>query len=323
MSGPYQSNILRFLVGQYHSGVERHRQAVRKTRAAAIFGVEVAAEVGMVLAMTPVYAAVRVSQSAGRKLRQPVTKQRLSATFSKVAGRLRAASGGEQLAARSQLLISNHAKQTGDVEQKATAGLARTISNSIVRVISRSAVRVSDIVRITMGRLVTADENEVAIAPSCIQTTDLQSDNTLSNQKKGSLVRPTLSFWVAVLEAVANLKSRWKAKRLKSAFAALPPHARSNELPISQQSRRLKADAVTATLLICSDSVGSLRPALEAQLSAAATDSLEAKVTAFEYVEHPLETALRWIDRILSWLETQWKLLAEVWYRWLARTQHE
>ncbi len=296
MSSPYQSNLLRFLVGQYHSGIERHRQAVRKTRSAVAFGVEMGAEVGMVLAMTPVYAAVRVSQSAGRKLRQSVTRRRLSATFSKVTGRLSALSGGEQLAGRSQLPIAHPTEQTGDLEQKVTAGLVRTISKSIVRVISSFAVRATDIVRETMGQLVLADED------------------------KGDLVRPTLSFWIAVLEAVANLKPRWSVKSLKSAFTALP-HAASNELPISRQSRQLNVGA--AMPLLCSDSVGRLQSVLDIELSAVATQPLEAKVTAFEYIEHPLETALRWIDQILAWLEDYWKRIAEVWHRWLARAQHD
>jgi len=270
-----------------------------------------------------VYAAVRASQSAGRKLRQSVTNRRLSATFSKVAGRLRGSSGGDWLTVRSQSPIANNAEQTGEVEQNVAAGLVRTVSKSIVRVISKSAARVTDIVRATMGQLVTADECETAIASSSVQAASLQSGDTPSNKKKDSLVRPTLSFWVAVLEAVANLKPGWKVKGLKSAFITLSQTA-SNELPSSRQSRQLNASAATAIPLVCSDvmcsdSVGSLQSVLDIELGAAATQPLEAKVTAFEYIEHPLETALKWIDRILTWLETHWKRLVKVWYQWLAR----
>ena len=35
--------------------------------------------------------------------------------------------------------------------------------------------------------------------------------------------------------------------------------------------------------------------------------TLEAHVNFTRYIEHPLETILRWVDRILTWLEQQWQ----------------
>ncbi len=61
---------------------------------------------------------------------------------------------------------------------------------------------------------------------------------------------------------------------------------------------------------------------LDIGLEAAADRLLDAKVVAFEYVEHPLETVLKWIDRLLTWVEGQWQILMEVWRRWLSRKRN-
>ncbi|MEM9817679.1 MAG: hypothetical protein AAF827_14920 [Cyanobacteria bacterium P01_D01_bin.6] len=335
MSGPYQSNILRFWIRQYRLGVERHRQAVRKTRSAVTTGVEAGVVVATALAMTPVYAAARMSRSAGRKLRQSVMKRRLSATVSAVVGRLRDSSGEERL------VESSPSPKAESVAQKAAAGLVRTTPKSIVSVVSWFALKTTSIVRTAVGRLVSISDDESAITLAStqsstfqpselqsgelqsgeLQSSDLQSGRLSPNQEKARLVRPLRSFWVALLEAVANLNLRWRGKRLKSAFAALP-NAISDELPGSRQSRRLNSSvSITIPLAQC-DRAGSLQPASDAvRLNAAANRPLDAKVTAFEYIEHPLEIALRWVDRILTRLESWWKILTDAWYQWRADTR--
>lgn len=65
-SGPYQSNVLRFLIRQYRHGVSRHAKAVLQTRSTVSFGVSV----GATVALFPVYAAVRASQSTTQTLKR-------------------------------------------------------------------------------------------------------------------------------------------------------------------------------------------------------------------------------------------------------------
>jgi hypothetical protein len=63
-SGPYQSNLLRFVLGQYRQGLDRHRRAVRQARSTATLG----ASLGIAVTLLPVYAVVYASQQVGRKL---------------------------------------------------------------------------------------------------------------------------------------------------------------------------------------------------------------------------------------------------------------
>ena len=77
-SSPYQSNLLRFFVRQCRQGMNRHRLAVRKTRLSVALG----RELGVVVAVTPVYALFRTAQDigkrAGKVLKQAVDKLQLS-----------------------------------------------------------------------------------------------------------------------------------------------------------------------------------------------------------------------------------------------------
>lgn len=69
-SGPYQSKLLRLAIAQYRQGVDRHHRAVRQARSTAALGVEL----GTVLALTPVSAAMKVVQNAGAKVRRAVSE---------------------------------------------------------------------------------------------------------------------------------------------------------------------------------------------------------------------------------------------------------
>ncbi|MGB3670885.1 MAG: hypothetical protein WA984_12280, partial [Phormidesmis sp.] len=42
-----------------------------------------------------------------------------------------------------------------------------------------------------------------------------------------------------------------------------------------------------------------------------ASQDLEANVIFLGYVEHPLEKLLKWIDKILLWVERQWQIVLE------------
>ncbi len=41
-------------------------------------------------------------------------------------------------------------------------------------------------------------------------------------------------------------------------------------------------------------------------------DVIEADVVSITYVEHPLEKTLKWVDRILLWIEKQWQRIRAV-----------
>lgn len=66
VSGLYQSSALKFFIGQFRQGRDRHRQAVLKARNAAVSG----AVLGAALASIPVYAVVRASRRVGQNLRR-------------------------------------------------------------------------------------------------------------------------------------------------------------------------------------------------------------------------------------------------------------
>ncbi|MBE9064816.1 hypothetical protein [cf. Phormidesmis sp. LEGE 11477] len=346
MSGPYQSNILRFLVGQYRLGLDRHRRAVVTTRSTVALG----AEVGAVLAMAPAYAVVRLSQSARQKLRGAVAKRRLPAVFSKAISRLESVGG--ELMVRSRSLVPNEAASEEGVSKelldqkvdKKTGSLAERITfRPISKAVSALVTRTASILRTAVGRMVPVESDlpvegdqpgSEEICESAIATTsqftdlpaspsaDLPTSAVSSHPANSSLVWPTRSFWVALLEAVANLKPRWNVRRLKSASAALPDTVTS-ELPGSCQLSQLSLEFVNAVPLPVGKTGEDLRPVppSEADLNVTTDRLLDVKVTAFEYVEHPLETALKWVDRVLTWLENRWKTLAEVWQRWLASTR--
>ncbi|MEL6938005.1 MAG: hypothetical protein AAFO84_02305 [Cyanobacteria bacterium J06598_1] len=73
-SGPYQSNLLRFFVGQYWQGLARHQRALRETRSA----IEIGGKIGAVAVLSPVVMISRVSQKRFRQLKQSATKLRCS-----------------------------------------------------------------------------------------------------------------------------------------------------------------------------------------------------------------------------------------------------
>ena len=70
--GPYQSKLLRLVLGQYRKGLDRHRRAVRQTRSTVVTG----AVLGGTWALVPLQAAVRWSQQWARQLKRITTSER-------------------------------------------------------------------------------------------------------------------------------------------------------------------------------------------------------------------------------------------------------
>lgn len=71
--GPYQSNLFRFVIGQYRQGMDRHRRAVRGARTTAAWGLGV----GATVTLLPLVTIAKASHDAGRRLRKSVTSRRL------------------------------------------------------------------------------------------------------------------------------------------------------------------------------------------------------------------------------------------------------
>lgn len=78
VSGPYQSKLLRLALGQYRKGLERHRRAVRQTKASVVTG----AVVGGAWALAPIQGVMRISDGISGRLTGRF-KQRLK-RFAKV-----------------------------------------------------------------------------------------------------------------------------------------------------------------------------------------------------------------------------------------------
>lgn len=99
-SGPYQSNLLRFFVGQYWQGLARHRRAVRETRSTIALGSEIAAAV----VLSPVVMVARASQKRLQTLKASVQKLRLSLGHARSAVKLFDFSGFDRVSAASECL---------------------------------------------------------------------------------------------------------------------------------------------------------------------------------------------------------------------------
>ncbi len=171
----------------------------------------------------------------------------------------------------------------------------------------------------------------------------LSSETGLAAIQKPSLTRFVRSFWVEVLRVMAWLyRGHPPAKvfQLSEGTVKLP----SAQLP-KESARLAEAAAVsrllpdvfstavsgavstaamirpTRALSARQQSVAVLTPVLLRERLAAlkenseGADYLEADVIACDYIEHPLETLLKWVDRICLWVENRWQVFKD----WLMR----
>lgn len=136
-----------------------------------------------------------------------------------------------------------------------------------------------------------------------------QSAKALPGQARG-LVRPVISFWVEVLKRVIQLQPR--SKRFSSRTAKLSIGSGvSDSLPQSRLSPR-PALIELAPNLQCA--LPAYRPTTSTvkRLDSASTADWEADVLAVDYIQHPLERLLKWVDRLLLWIENRWQALFAV-----------
>ncbi|MGB7488156.1 MAG: hypothetical protein WA901_18330, partial [Phormidesmis sp.] len=94
-------------------------------------------------------------------------------------------------------------------------------------------------------------------------------------------------------------------------------HLRANNFSLAL-AKRILPPVETASPIVCTDKdLLDLQRVANADAHQAcfgkpdAGQALEANVISVDYVEHPLETLLKWIDKILLWVEKRWQIVLE------------
>lgn len=327
-SGPYQSNLFRFVIGQYRQGLNRHRRAVRGARSTVTLG-----------AALPVYAVVSICQLAGRKLRQYGLRSRLFGSQTEAANLLDFSDFDEhrvpQKVGEKALVVDCNTRVAAergmaqmlmmigaclDPLQVKILSAARSATNDL------AAGRITGIASDLETRSLVLVKGHALVwnGLSAAQQTELQTQIEHS-----ALVRPARSFWVEVLRVLMWLQRRYRANPtvalpsrliglpvVKSELSALPGTAAGHRKMIRSELE-MPERAIAASGNPLQVSVGRSTLGLAAQKEGNGDRSvyLDADAVATGYVEHPLEKLLKWVDRLL--------LRAEKLYRavrlWLSR----
>ncbi|MEL7316104.1 MAG: hypothetical protein AAFN08_14350, partial [Cyanobacteria bacterium J06559_3] len=149
--------------------------------------------------------------------------------------------------------------------------------------------------------------------------------------KQSTLTRPVHDFWVEVLRAVTWLKQRYGARPISCltsrwrAFAeqamlpsvsietglsgtetGLLPALEGEQIVVASRDRRF---IFNQTMREQRSAVLAPEGMATAQSQRNQADYWETGIVAVDYIEHPLETVLKWVDRILLWIEAQWQTL--------------
>ncbi|PZO20028.1 MAG: hypothetical protein DCF25_07435 [Leptolyngbya foveolarum] len=330
---PYQSNLLRFVVGQYQRGTDRHRNAFGQAHTK----IKLSAELGTALVVLPVYVAARASVLAGRRLRQSVSQQRFNTLNPRVKKLLNFSgfdvSGLGSLGFEAMDSPSTHL-QPNSVSHGAIQGSAQPIFQTLVAV----------------GACLSSAQIRALSAPG-----SLTSDGSGPSQSRlmrwvgrwRSAARQLLSFDREILSvgskvgldfdrgkllSSAKITGVVSGLKTRSLLLVLDYSAVWNGLSADQQLRL--QHQITAFL-----SRGSIRLPSKAKDSIAVyklaepvstppfstrllcsgksnhprvRDAVEADVVSVTYVEHPLEKTLQWVDCILLWIEKQWQRIRAV-----------
>ncbi len=193
------------------------------------------------------------------------------------------------------------------------------------------------------------EENSMTAASSTRSTTRLAAEArslrryvgkspSIEQSKRpvGSIVQPIYSFWIAVLKVIGGLQRknhrqpaaflssglhlpglRWLAASVSQVRLASNEVLRLMGTPSCSPLKPSRVSAIAKRILpstkmilpnVCGE-VGLLN-----RQQADYPDSnywLEASVVSVDYVEHPLEKLLKWVDRILLWIERRWQILLE------------
>lgn len=330
---PYQSNLLRFVVGQYRRGVDRHRSAFGQAHTK----VKLSAELGTALVVLPIYVAARAAMLAGRRLRQSVSQQQFDTLTPQVRKLLNfsgfdvsglGSSGFEAVDSSSTHLQPDSASH--DAIQGLAQPLFQTLvavgaclSSAQIRALSAPGSLIPDGSGQSQSRLMHWVGRWQAAARQLLSF-DREILSVGSKVELG-LGRGDLSSPAQITGVASDLKTR-------SLLLVLNYSAVWNGLSADQQLRL--QHQITAFL-----SRGSIRLPFKAKDSIAVyklaepvstplfltkllcseksdrqrvRDVIEADVVSITYVEHPLEKTLKWVDRILLWIEKQWQRIRAV-----------
>ena len=319
-SGPYQSNVFRFVISQYRQGLDRHRQAIRGARSTAALGVAL-----------PVYAVVSICQLTVSKLRQFKRTGRLFGTPAETA-KLFDFSGFESL---SDAPLDIEASVKTQAVYPATCAAAEQWLAQMFRMVGTCLdlrqVKILRAEQTTAGGL---SDGQITGIASDLETRSLvlvqrhtiiwnglnaaQQARIQTHMERGILARPSRSFWVEVLKVMMWLQQRYRPahKRALPSGLGLPeaslylgavPSRTAKVVRLSQRAS-VKAIKAGGDPLPVSSARSSIR-AIAKNEDVGDLPYLETDAITTGYVEHPLEKLLKWIDQLLVWAEKQYRSL--------------
>ncbi|MGC1308963.1 MAG: hypothetical protein WA885_17185 [Phormidesmis sp.] len=372
---PYKSNLLRFVIGHYQKGVNRHRQAVRQARAIATRGIETGVALSLMPVYTVVHSANHVAKIIERKWKEPWTNNCLPGVsartaklldFSDFSGSLislelsddtevvSGATSAERSMARLLLSVGRSLsfKQVSQIstEDSSVAKLLHWGRHLIRGLFQLGGVNAAS----RLGQLPDAPRSavgQITGVASDLETRSLQlvlshsvvweglSDSQQAHlqgqmvafmgegqvdrfRRSDSLTRPAWSFWVELLHAISKL---WRYG-INIQFAKLDsyrkklPEVKLMQPGAADGAQRLVGDAMSNALPSTVQGTLRLAEPINSLFKAAAVQNpmdrenayfIEADVIAATYIEHPLEKLLKWVDRILLWIERQWQKWTE------------
>ena len=317
-SGPYRSNVFRFVISQYRQGLDRHRQAIRGARSTAALGVAL-----------PVYAVVSICQLTVSRLRQFRQTGRLFGTPAETA-KLFDFSGFESLS-------DDPLDLEAAVEPQAVYPATRAAAEQWLAQMFKMIGTCLDPLQVKMlqaGRRDSLSAGQVTGIASDLETRSLvlvqrhtivwnglsaaQQIQLQTHMEQSTLARSSRSFWVEVLRVMMWLQQWYRPlyKRALPGGLSLPEAGlglsgvSSDAAKVIRPSQRASAKAIEASreppLVLAT------RPSIRViakNEDGGDSPYLETDAIATGYVEHPLEKLLKWIDRLLLWLENQYRSL--------------
>jgi hypothetical protein len=148
---------------------------------------------------------------------------------------------------------------------------------------------------------------------SAVCVRSLFSEPSLALGQNPSLISSFRFFWLEVLSVMAWLYRDYSPKVFYRSEEAV-------RLPAASPPR-LSTNITTTNIAVLervavSDRLASDQTSGEADYLDGA-DYWDAHVIAFDYIEHPLETLLKWVDRMCLWIEDRWQAFKG----WLLRLQ--
>ena len=186
VSDSYQSSVLRFVVGHYRRGANRHRDAISRANTR----VRVSAEVGTALIGLPIYMTARAAVIAGRKLRQVLDKQQLP-TISAQARKVLNFSGFEGL-------------EDAVTNSDATGTLAVDVANSQLK--QRSARPIFQTL-VAVGNCLSSRQLKLLSDPEVLPASDLPNADSGGGLTVGDRLKGLISQWRTSASRLLNFET--------------------------------------------------------------------------------------------------------------------